>query len=116
MVDGKNNMIGNPKPAIELRPGFKDPKRLAALRKMPCQICKGFKLRQTTLTEAHHIIGGGLGKKVSDRLSFSLCQNHHTKGGDGHAIHGTVLSEWEDKFKSQKELVQEADELLNINN
>jgi hypothetical protein len=84
------------KPPKELRNGFKDPKRLAAIHNLPCSLCFFLRTEQTSKTIAHHQIGLGLGKKASDRLAMSLCEFHHTKGQD--AIHHIGRVAWEEKF------------------
>jgi hypothetical protein len=101
------------KPDPELRHGFKDEKHLAKVRKLGCCVCK--KGEQRKKTEAHHLIGYGLGKKPSDRLVIPLCSNHHNHGPAGIAIHHSVLTDWQDKYKkTQQELWHETNELLGI--
>lgn len=94
----------------ELRNGFKDPKRLAAIHDLPCALChlKGWK--QTSRTTAHHKIGLGLGKKASDRLSMALCESCHQKGT--HAIHHIGRVAFERDFATQDELIALTDEML----
>ena len=94
------------KPPIELRAGYKDPERMAALHELPCVVCEQRGERQVTKTEAHHLHGFGLGKKVSDLLSFPLCQNHHGPKIQGTSLHSTGLPAWESKFGSQKKLLR----------
>lgn len=84
------------KPPPELRNGFKDPKRLAAIQNLPCCICYLTKQKQTTKTDAHHKHGNGMGKKVSDKLTAALCQNHHTRGE--FAFHRIGRVAFEEKF------------------
>lgn len=100
------------KPSPEMRNGFKDPKRLAAVRSLRCCICAKFDLPQLTATEAHHRIGNGIGLKASDLLTFGLCRAHHTSGGKGVAIHETPLREWEEKFDSQDNFIEATNNLL----
>lgn len=100
------------KAAIEMRNGYKDPERLRLLHQFPCQVCEKFNLVQKTVSEAHHLIGCGLGKKASDLLTIVLCKFHHTSGGNGNAIHETPLKKWEAKFTSQEILLEEVNKFL----
>lgn len=60
------------------RPGD-DPAYLAAVRLLPCCICTGWGLQQTTPTEAHHAICGRYGQhKTPDCMAIPLCRDHHT--------------------------------------
>lgn len=100
------------KPPLEFRRGHKDPKRLKAIHDLPCLVCKEFGLMQKTRTEAHHLIGFGIGKKASDLFTIPLCSKHHARGNRGDAIHETPLNEWENKWKSQEEFLELTNELL----
>lgn len=84
------------KPSKELRNGYKDPKRMAAIHNLPCSLCYFLGRKQTSRTIAHHKIGKGLGKKASDLETMSLCENCHTKGQD--AIHHIGKVAFEEKF------------------
>lgn len=110
-------MIQLLKAPIELRNGYKDKEHLAKLHDIPCVVCNKFHLKQTSRTVAHHFIGMGLGKKASDLLTLSLCEYHHTgtrEEGCKDAIHSISISlkAWEEKFGTQKELLEEVKELL----
>lgn len=83
------------KPSPELRNGFKDPKRLAAIHSLPCVLCFAKGRKQTTRSIAHHKIGLGMGKKASDLLTMVLCEECHTKGDK--AIHNMPLWQWEEE-------------------
>jgi hypothetical protein len=100
------------KPEPQLRNGYKDKKRLAAIHNLPCVICVEFGLEQETRTIAHHPIGFGMGKKASDALAVAICDFHHTSGGKGHAIHETPLKIWEEKFLTQERLLELTNQLL----
>lgn len=89
------------KPSKELRNGFKDPKRMAAIHNLPCSLCYFLNERQISKTIAHHKIGKGLGKKASDLETMALCENHHTKGQD--AIHHIGKVAFEEKFGIDQE-------------
>lgn len=93
------------KPPKELRAGFKDPARMKAIHEICCSLCylKGWK--QTTPTEAHHLHGKGMGKKVSDLLSMSLCRSCHTSGE--FAFHKIGRIAWEEKFEVDQEMLIE---------
>lgn len=79
-----------------------DPAYLAAVRSLPCVICDGWGLRQTTPTEAHHTICGRYGQhKTPDREAIPLCRHHHT-GADG--IH-TKRAWWVDTFGSDTDFI-----------
>jgi hypothetical protein len=99
------------KVAPEFRNGFKDPKRLAAIHEICCSLCylKGWK--QTSRTAAHHQHGYGMGKKTSDRLAISLCDNCHQKGE--FAFHKIGRVAWEEKFDTtQEDLLEITNKLL----
>ena len=99
------------KPPIFLRNGYKDPKRMAAIHNLPCSLCflKGWK--QTSKTISHHKIGLGLGKKASDLLTMSLCDNCHTKGQN--AIHHIGRVAWEEKFNvTEDDLIEITNKML----
>ena len=100
-----NNLL---KPAPEYRNGYKDPKRMADIHNLFCSLCflKGWQQKSKTI--AHHKIGLGLGKKASDLLTMSLCDNCHTKGQD--AIHHLGRVAWEEKFNVTE------DDLITITN
>mgnify|MGYP003646861786 CR=1 FL=1 len=86
------------KPPIELRNGYKDKARLAAIHKQPCSLCFVKNLGYTTLDiTAHHKHGGGMGKKSSDLLTMSLCVSHHLFGKG--AFHEIGRRAWEKKWK-----------------
>lgn len=90
----------------ELRNGYKDRKRLAAVAMLGCIICNKLDLKQKTRSEVHHLIGCGIGKKASDLKTINLCAFHHRTGGNGHAIHETPLKTWEEKFFTQEYLLE----------
>ncbi len=99
------------KPPKELRAGFKDPARMKAIHDLPCSLCYLKDWKQTTLTEAHHLHGRGMGKKVSDRLTMSLCDNCHQKGE--FAFHKIGRIAWEEKFDTcQEDLIQLTNKML----
>ena len=89
------------KPDPTLRNGYRDPKRMADIHKLPCSLCFFLKRKQTSKTIAHHKIGNGLGKKASDLKAMALCENCHTKGQ--HAIHHIGKVAFEDKFGIDQE-------------
>ena len=93
------------KPEKNLRAGFKDPARMKAIHDLPCSLCylKGWK--QTTPTEAHHLHGGGMGKKASDLLTMSLCDDCHQKGE--FAFHKIGRIAWEEKFDVDQNMLIE---------
>lgn len=99
------------KPPKELRNGYKDPKRLAAIHNLPCSLSylKGWK--QSTPTEAHHLHGGGMGKKSSDLLTMSLAREFHTSGE--FAFHKIGRVAFEEHFNcTQEDLIEITNKLL----
>jgi len=102
-------MINLSKPNPELRNGFKDKKRMAAIHELPCTICFASDIKQITRTVAHHKIGNGLGLKASDKLTMAICEDHHT-GKNG--VHTISLKKWEEKFFSQTELIEFTNKML----
>ena len=95
----------------QLRNGYKDKARLAAISAMHCIVCKNIGMNQVFKTEVHHLTGGGLGLKVSDLFSIPLCQFHHTRGGKGEAVHSGVKS-FETRFGGQNELLEQVNKIL----
>lgn len=109
------------KPAPELRNGFKDPKRMAAIHEIECSACRRKGITQKYPTEAHHKIGMGMGKKASDLFTASLCDLHHNanfirdedaKKINGWAIHKTPLKKWEAQWGTQDDLIELTNKLL----
>ena len=104
-------MINLLKPPAELRRGFKDKKRMAAIHDIPCSLCYLKRWQQKTPTTAHHKHGEGMGLKVSDRLSMSLCSDHHQHGKA--AFHHIGRMAFEKKFDvSQDDLILLTDRML----
>jgi len=97
---------------LQYRNGYKDETRLKAVRKLPCLACQIDKEAQTTKTEAHHLIGFGIGLKPSDLYTIPLCHIHHNGGIEGESIHSTVLEVWEKTFDSQERLLEKTNRLL----
>lgn len=97
----------------ELRNGYKDRKRLAALSKLPCIICSEFeKAKKPGRQEVHHFVGCGIGKKASDLLTIPLCFFHHQANKDEKdpkkaelSIHG-LTERFEKRFATQFELLK----------
>jgi hypothetical protein len=101
------------KPPIELRNGYKDPKRMDAIHDLPCVLCftKGFEQKSRTI--AHHKIGLGMGKKASDRLSMEICDDHHNNYNP-ESIHVMPLKRWEQKYFTQDQLILFTDKMLGV--
>lgn len=96
-----NTSVNLLKPPKELRNGYKDPKRMATIQNIRCSLCVFLNERQTTRTEAHHLHGKGLGKKVSDLLSMGFCSTHHRTGE--FAFHKIGRIAFEEKFGIDQE-------------
>jgi hypothetical protein len=94
------------KPPIEERNGYKDPARLAKIAAMKCIACNKANLKQLFITEVHHLIGYGIGKKASDIFTIPLCSFHHRLGNKGEAIHSGIKS-FENNFGTQEDLLKE---------
>jgi len=102
------------KPEKEFRAGFKDPARMKAIHDLPCSLCylKGW--QQKSPTTAHHLHGGGMGKKASDLLTMSLCDDCHQKGE--FAFHKIGRVAWEEKFDvDQNMLIEITNKMLSQN-
>jgi len=97
---------------VEFRNGYKDKARMAAIHELPCLACKRVKATQVAPTEAHHLIGYGIGKKASDLFTIPLCSFHHARGNRWSAIHETPIKQWESVFGTQEELLEETNDLL----
>lgn len=102
------------KPDKKYRNGYKDPKHLEKVRNLPCLVCKEGQQQQRT--EAHHLIGYGIGQKPSDLFTIPLCNKHHNgnfrEDRIGNAIHATVLSKWEKTFGTQEDLLKITNKML----
>ena len=97
-------MINLLKPDPIYRNGYKDPARLAAIHNIPCSLCIYANKTQKTPTQAHHLIGKGIGKKASDLHTMSLCYEDHQ--GGPHAIHHIGVPAFEKNFNvSQDDLI-----------
>jgi hypothetical protein len=57
------------------------------------------------------LIGLGIGKKASDKLTISLCDFHHFWGNKGEAIHSGIKS-FETNFCTQDELLEFTNKML----
>jgi hypothetical protein len=88
----------------------KNKQRMADIHNLPCSLCWKLGIRQTSLTQAHHKMSMGLGKKASDNLSMALCYNHHQGSND--AIHHMGSKAFERKFCSQDELIEITNKML----
>ena len=74
----------------------KDPAYLAKVRQLPCVICSGWGMIQTTPTEAHHVTHDRLSqRKTPDGMAIPLCADHHRGGygSDKIALHA-AKDEW----------------------
>ena len=86
-----------------------DPAYLAAVRALPCCICAGWGLPQTTPTEAHHAICGRYGQhKTPDRMAIPLCRDHHT---GPYGIH-TQRAHWVEQFGLDVEYIAQTQDRL----
>lgn len=99
------------KAPIELRNGYKDPKRLKAIHDLPCVLSKALGKTQTSKTIAHHKIGLGMGKKASDRLTMAISDDFHNNYNP-ESIHVMPLKKWEAKYFTQDELIFMTDKAL----
>tara|TARA_R110000796_G_scaffold186927_1_gene303872 strand:+ start:562 stop:885 length:324 start_codon:yes stop_codon:yes gene_type:complete len=95
----------------EFRNGYKDKERMKVIHSIPCSLCIFLDETQRTVTTAHHRHGYGAGKKTSDLLAISLCDDHHQKGPK--AFHKLNRIPWEEEFGTdQIELLEITNELL----
>ena len=59
-----------------------NPAYLAAVRGLPCIICREFGMTQRSRTEAHHVFHDRFEqRKTPDEMAIPLCTDHHR--GDG---------------------------------
>lgn len=58
----------------------RDRKRLADLRKQPCEVCAKLDLEQCTRTEAAHMGPHGISQKACDLKARPICAEHHRIG------------------------------------
>ncbi len=101
------------KAPLNLRNGYKDPKRLEAIHDLPCVLSQALGKPQTSRTIAHHKIGLGIGKKASDRLTMALADDFHNNYNP-ESIHVMPLKKWEKKYFSQDELIAMTDKALGV--
>ena len=102
---------------IELRNGYQDNKRRAAIRAMPCIACEIRKVEQQSRTEFHHFIGMGNGLNASDLLSIPLCNFCHTGSYTKRVMGITIhygLHEFAKKHGTQGDLLRIIDERLGV--
>ena len=110
-------MINLIKPEPKFRNGYKDKKHRDKVRALTCIACK---MTQKTPTEAHHLIGYGIGRKPTDLFMIPLCNFHHTGSfyphylKAGNAIHETPLDSWERVFGIQEVLLEKTYEQLKM--
>lgn len=82
--------LGLKQPKSKPRPDY-----LAAVRELPCVVCRAYGEPQTEPTAAHHVIHGRYGqRKTPDVQAIPLCWRHH-QGPDG--VH-TIPAEWKARY------------------
>lgn len=59
-------------PRALARRADKDPRHLAKVRRLPCEVCG-----RPGPNDAHHRTGGGMGTKMPDTATIPLCSQHH---------------------------------------
>ncbi len=96
----------------QFRNGYKDPKRMEDIHNLPCAVCVKHSLQQQSRTEAHHLIGYGMGKKASDLYTAAICFCHHGPDVAGVAIHSTGIKTWEAKYGTQEEFLEMTNKML----
>ena len=73
-----SNLAGLPALGLKQPRPAKDPAYLARVHDLPCCICRAFGERQTSPTQAHHVIMGRFSqRKTPDRMAIPLCYDHH---------------------------------------
>lgn len=82
-----SNLAGLPALGQKRPKPEKDPAYLARVRELRCCICVAFGERQTSPTQAHHVIMGRFSqRKTPDCMAIPLCYDHH-QGGKGIHTH-----------------------------
>jgi hypothetical protein len=101
------------KPDPCLQRGFKDKSRLGMVASYSCWACEIDDVRQISRTEVHHEAGIGAGMKASDLLTLGICNEHHNDFGGkaGVTIHINI-SDWEDKYGKQLDIIGELNERI----
>ena len=65
-----------------------DREHIGNVVRLGCVVCRNTGLDVYDVAcEAHHIGGGGMGKKSSNKKVIGLCYLHHRGGGHGIAVH-----------------------------
>lgn len=75
--------IGNDAPVgslLERKPPARSPKYLAAIRGLPCLICRAPRSEAAHVSFGHH---RGMGQKASDYRAAPLCHSHHMEQHNG---------------------------------
>lgn len=85
----------------------------AKVAQLPCKACKNLGLGETP-AEIHHERTVGRKKAPYHRV-MPLCPTHHRTGGKGVAFHETGRDEWESKYGTQEDMINETNTELGWN-
>lgn len=91
-----------------------DKQHLARVASLGCIVCRneGHGTTPPELTAIHHIRAGqGMGQRASHHETIPLCALHHQLGGYGIAIHAGQ-AEWERRFGTERQLLEQVREML----
>lgn len=85
----------------------KNPSHLARVAQLRCAVASGWGHECSGLITCHHPIGVErrcMGQKAKDEEVIPLCSNHHQHSRN--AIHLMGKKAWEQKYGSQRELLE----------
>ena len=85
---------------------------LNKVAELGCIVCRNEGFLDSP-AEIHHIGNGATSKKSSHYESIPLCHCHHRTGGHGLAVHAGKKT-WEAKFGTEKELLKQTLELIDV--
>lgn len=92
-----------------------DRKRMDALVEYGCIVCRN-QHRGWCAPEIHHLKGhrwSGMGKRASNQNTIPLCPIHHRHGGEGEVGYHQSPGEFEDRYGSQAELLEQINGEIN---
>ena len=86
---------------------------LNRITSLGCIVCRNNGYYGTP-AEVHHIRSGqGIGQRASNYETLPLCPFHHRSGGYGNAFHAGPKV-WQEKFGTERELLAQVQELLEV--
>jgi len=88
-----------------------DPKYLAWIRTLPCELWPKLTTECYGPTEAHHAGDHGFAQRAPDRTAIPLCERHHRHGRD--AVHVIGREFWVYHNLDRVQIIRELNERYN---